>query len=211
MWGRYLRADELPARPDPGTGFPRPPHAPGWVRVRRSRSSDRDRKPSPPPGQGPVVAWYPGSRRVAVVVASWWSVIIIGLFSLRNGFGWMVHWWLWGIFGAAIFWIYLSALSGTCAAGAEWVARGRRWVKIYELAEVSYHTRIGGARLRLRDSGGHRLMIKIEDLHGDRTIWDLVYNGVLYSVIAGGARTNTRLHLDVHVPRPASGPRDGPS
>ena len=61
MLGRYLRADELPARPDPGTGFPRPPHAPGWVRVRRSRSSDRDRKPSPPPGQGPVVAWYTGN------------------------------------------------------------------------------------------------------------------------------------------------------
>jgi len=54
------------------------------------------------------------------------------------------------------------------------------------------------------------MMVKIEVLHGDRTIWDLVYNGILYSVIAGGARTNNRLHLDVHVPRPPVDPEDRP-
>lgn len=33
-------------------------------------------------------------------------------------------------------------------------------------------------------------------------MWDLAYNGILHSVIAGGAETNGRLHAALAVPRP---------
>jgi hypothetical protein len=155
-----------------------------------------------------VVAWCAGNHLDAVLFAGFWAVIISGILILNNGFGWLQYWWAWAILVPGIFWIYRSILSGDCAAGADWVAQGRRWVKVYELIEVSYHSRIGGARLRLRDADGNRMSIKIEVLHANRTIWDLVYNGILHSVIAGGARTNNRLHLDVHVPHPASGAED---
>jgi hypothetical protein len=34
-------------------------------------------------------------------------------------------------------------------------------------------------------------------------MWDLVYNGILHSVIAGGAETNGQLHRYMRVPYPS--------
>jgi hypothetical protein len=78
-------------------------------------------------------------------------------------------------------------------------------VKVYDLVEVTYRMPLGSARLRLRDREGRRLTVKIKLLRSDRAIWDSVYNGILHSVIAGGAHTNSKLHLDMHVPHPKPG------
>jgi len=57
----------------------------------------------------------------------------------------------------------------------------------------------------LVDSAGRRLTVKIKAPRSDRVIYDSVYNGILRSVIAGGARTK------VPYPKPDSenGPRVG--
>lgn len=50
----------------------------------------------------------------------------------------MQGWWAWAILVTGEYFIYRSGLLRECAAGADWVAQGRRWVKVYELIEVSY-------------------------------------------------------------------------
>lgn len=210
--GQRIGVNDLPARPDLATGFPRPPHAPGWVRSSGNRAEERDpgRKPNPPPGQGIVVTWYLGNRRQALRAAAMWAPIMLIFFSIFNGFAWTSVWLIWATFALGVYGCYRAALSRPCSVGADWVAQGRRWVRTYELTAVSFHSRIGGARLRMRDRDGHRMTVKIEDLFGDRVMWDLVYNGILHSVIAGGARATNRVHLDLHVPRPLSGAASDP-
>jgi hypothetical protein len=127
-----------------------------------------------------------------------WCVILGGILVLCNGHLPLV---VWAYIGLASFGLAWSSRTGACTAGSDWVARNRRWVRTYELIEITYRARFG-PRLRLQDSAGRTATIKIESLQGDREIWDLVYNGILHSVIAGGARTDRLLHLVLHLPYP---------
>jgi hypothetical protein len=207
---RYLGVDELPARPDRSTGLPRPPRAPGYSGAPLMGERGPAGAPDPPPGQGPVWVWYRGNRRDALAVAACTLVLIVVMFTLGNGFDWMTDWFMWAFFGLCVFGVYWLQWSGVCAVGVEWLARGRRWVRVYELVDVSYRTLPGGARLRLRDSAGRRLTVKVKALRSDRVIYDSVYNGILRSVIAGGARTNHQLHVNMQVPYPKPDSEDGP-
>jgi hypothetical protein len=86
------------------------------------------------------------------------------------------------------------------SAGAEWYGTGKRWVRIYELVQVTMSQgRRRDAYLRLVDVHGHDLQVSYAYLRRNRLIWDLVYNGILHSVIAGNARTNmsSRVKLDL--------------
>jgi hypothetical protein len=47
------------------------------------------------------------------------------------------------------------------------------------------------------------LSVSLSLLEEDRMLWDLVYNGILHSVIAGQAETNGRLHLHLRLPYPS--------
>jgi len=195
----YLRPAELPARPDRHTGEPRPPHAPAYKGRHSQSGPDPVRKPSPPQGQGPVQAWYPGTSTLATVITGVvWCVILGGILVLRNGHLPLVVWAFIGLVSAGLAW---SSRTGACAAGSDWVARNDRWVRTYELIEITYRARFG-PRLRLHDSAGRTATIKIESLQGDREVWDLVYNGILHSVIADGARTDRQLHLILDLPYP---------
>lgn len=57
----YLTVADLPPRPGPSTGLRRPPYAPGFIghglpaEGSIVRENDSAAKPSPPPGQGPVL------------------------------------------------------------------------------------------------------------------------------------------------------------
>jgi hypothetical protein len=55
------------------------------------------------------------------------------------------------------------------------------------------------------------LSYKMIDIIGsDPRIWNYTYNGILHSVIAGGAETNKQLHLQLKLPYPESArPADG--
>ena len=68
---------DLPLKPDPVTGEPRPPHAPNFRGNEKYNRDTQDRrqtrKPSPPPGQSPVLAWRQGSPRAAIQTGIWGS------------------------------------------------------------------------------------------------------------------------------------------
>jgi hypothetical protein len=202
----YLGDNELPARPDPTTGRPWPPRAPAYAGTDtpadRDPHRERGRTPSPPPGQSPVLAWYRASRRAATMAAAWMFALVAVAFTVGLGFDWVSTWVMWPIIAVGLLGVYSSVRVSQCRAGADWLARRRTWVKTYELVKVTCHSGVGDAELRFEDTAGRRTEIKISDLQSDRDIWDLTYNGILHSVIAGGARTNGLLHVTLQLPYP---------
>ncbi len=182
-WVSYLSVSELPARPDPHTGQPRPPRAPAYPGGEaHGRHPRRGSVPSPPPGQGPTLAWYRETRRGALVAAAWVLALMGGVFILAHGFDWMRMWPIWLVFALAALGVYASTRGTNCAAGADWLASYKVWVKTYDLVKVIYHGHLSGSELDLQDSEGRRLVINIDELSHDREMWDLVYNGLLHSV-----------------------------
>jgi hypothetical protein len=74
-------------------------------------------------------------------------------------------------------------------------------VRTYELVEVKLLKRgRTGNYLRLVDSGGRVLETGYGFVRQNRLVWDLVYNGILHSVISGQATTNMRLHVELGLP-----------
>jgi len=49
-----------------------------------------------------------------------------------------------------------------------------------------------------------QVAVRFVDLSSDRLLWDLAYNGILHSVIAGGAETNWMLRKTLALPCPES-------
>lgn len=212
----YMRVDELPPRPDPETGEPRPPQAPAFDSIRPPRvrqpwpngsydAKDSER-PDPPNGEAPALAWeYPdrfGRLRtgVAAFVLQTLGLSVLQSFNLT----WMTLLWPWLIilvFSAAVF---LAMPYEPCAAGAEWLSIGRKWIRLYELTEIdTTYQRGGNLFLQLTDSDGHHLTVNAEDLRERRFMYDLVYNGMLHSVVTGKAATEKYGILEL--PRPAEG------
>lgn len=209
--GRYLSPDQLPPKPDPLTGLPRPPHAPRYAKreqdpkLDRNRETDPAKAPAAPDGQGPVLAWYRQSRRDRTLNAFWTSVILVVCFSIGIGFSfeWMAYWWMWLVVLIGVILVDWSLRGCMPAAGADWLQqRGRVWVRTYELVKVTAHSRPTGLDLKMTDRDGRSCFAMMNDLQRDRLIWDLVYNGILHSVVAGGAETNGALHSALDVPYP---------
>lgn len=208
----FLSESELPPRPDPTTGVPRPPQAPKYSKPKKpAKERDKDRitdpskAPQPPEGQGPVLAWYkPSQRQKWIVGGGSFFLIVIGV-TLMQGFDlrWMNFWWIWLIVLVGALLIAGTIRGSECSAGAEWFQRkGGGWVRLYELKKVTAQHRSNATHVDMEDRHGGVVMISLSDLHEDREIWDLVYNGILHSVVAGDAETNGRLHSALGVPRP---------
>lgn len=204
----HLGPDELPPRPDLSTGLPRPPHAPTLSRVFAVASADSNREhdpaktASPPVGHGPPLAWYRSSRRGALKIAALGFAFVSIILTLNRGLIWIGMWQVWIVFLVIFIAIYSASLKAEqCAAGADWLAKGKHWVDIYKLKDVAYHIRRGEPELTLIDSENHRMQITLLALQQDRDIWDLTYNGILHSVIAGGAHTNQEVHRSLMLPR----------
>ena len=208
---RYLGLDQLPPKPDPVTGQPRPPRAPGrTARGTGKGNADRDDDladaPVPPVGQGPVLSWYRSSRSYAVQVGAIGFGLATLLLSARDGFQfhWVKYWWAWVGLVVIAFLIGLTQRKGTeCSAGVEWLGGRKTWVRTYELVKVKLSVGVGQFSLSMQDNGGRSLSLPVSALQEDRLMWDLVYNGVLHSVIAGGAATNGQLHRYLGVPYPS--------
>lgn len=208
----YLSVAELPPKPDPETGEPRPPRAPAYGRDGeppkehdKNRVTDPAKAPSPPEGQGPVLVWYkPSSLQKWGVGGTGFLMLVVG-FTIMQGFDlrWMTAWWMWLI--ALVFAALIggSVRGSECSVGAEWLQRkGGGWVRLYELKKITGHRRSNALHLDFEDQDGRVVQISTSDLHHDPGMWDLVYNGMLHSVIAGGAETNGRLHAALDLPRP---------
>ena len=134
------------------------------------------------------------------------AVVLAVLAVISGGAAWLTElkdWTTWALFAVfgAIF--YLIVRGGRFSAGAEWVAKRDKWVRVYELTKVTSHGYFNGAGLLLMDSGGRKVKLRFVDLSTDRLLWDLTYNGILHSVIAGGARTNGTLRRTLALPEPA--------
>ena len=195
------RADSfsLPPKPSAGSGQPFPPHAPAYSGTEKGAPElDRDRitilsrKPQPPKGQGSTLAWYQASPRKGFFAVLWTYVLVIaGLFIVR-GFStdWFHVWWLWVGMAALSLLAYPITMKDNYAAGAEWVMVNKDWALTYELVSVKAYTYSNSLNLHFVDSGGRTLKANISRFQDDRRIWDLLYNGILHSVVINGAETN---------------------
>jgi hypothetical protein len=202
--------ESLPPRPDSQLGEPFPPHGLSYFRG-EGRAPENDpnretrlsRKPEPPPGLGPVLAWHresPRGKAVLVLTGVGLMLAIVAGISLFSGDGLAAfgYWqmWVFVVIGTILTAGPFSYL--TYAAGADWFmverarwgVKKRLWVDLYELKkiDVSY----GGTTFHLflydKDLGLSR---SFEELQRDRRIWDLVYNGILHSV-ANGAQVSVQ-------------------
>lgn len=209
----FLAESELPPKPDPDTGEPRPPQAPGYHVAEKSKEKrQRDRETNPakaptaPAGEGPMLIWYKSSRKAALKVTAWGTLIIPIVVILMQGLSieWMSFWQPWAVLAAFLLLIYLAQRTVECAAGAEWIKHGKAWVRLYELTDVKVKHRSNSMHLDLKDRHGHTVMTQLDDIQQDREMWDLVYNGILHSVITGQAKTNGMVHSALKVPRPAN-------
>ncbi len=201
----------LPPRPDPATGYPRPPHAPLMVGKER-RFAEREhlastRVPSPPDGQGPVLEWsrepLRGRGRYAIPL----PLIVVALAATieTRSVEWMTSWWPWAFVAALALFYYFSARPMMCA-GADWYRCGSRFVRTYELVSATVSRTATGDvswHLNLKDEAGCKTATRLDDLERNPLLWDLVYNGILHSV-RNGAKTNrdSREYLSLRPERP---------
>lgn len=210
---RYLSPNELAPKPDPVTGLPRPPRAPRLgkrdkdSRLDTDRETDPAKKPSPPPGQGPVLAWYRDSQKSRLRTGGCTAIIMVAIFTIGTGFAveWMTYWWMWLLVLVAAVIIGVGRKAVQPSAGSEWFQQhGGGWVRTYELTKVTAMSWPTGIAVTMTDRDGRKVNVEAFDMLEDPLIWDLVYNGIMHSVIAGGAQTNGALHaaLDIPYPKP---------
>lgn len=90
---------------------------------------------------------------------------------------------------------YFLGHSGGYSAGADWLATHRKgYVKLYELSSVKVEHTAGGQSLdiSLTDIHGGFAGASLRQLQRKRALWDLVYNGIAYSVLHGPAIANDK-------------------
>jgi hypothetical protein len=205
--------DELPPRPDPVTGLPEPPRAPGIPEDAPppEKNSGRERDPllapKPPRGQGPLLFWFRLRRGYTLGLATCCGVFTMLLAGI--GYAWdVILAPLSGVMFLAMVGVYyLIGRSERYRVGADWAAGGRRWVRTYELVNVTASSGANddddGIFLTLKDAGGRKMYYRVEKVvEADHRIWNYTYNGILHSVIASGAETNEHLHRRLGVPYP---------
>ena len=219
MERRYLDVAQLPPRPDLVTGLPRPAHAPWFTggdtpaNENWMREHDPALMPPPPPGQGPVLVWFKTSRSGSIIIPILAGFVLAGLGALIVGLDVLTSWAMWIVIAVAMLGMHLFSKNEGCySAGAEWFAMKNDWVRIYELVSVIAISSARGMSITMKDSAGREIDIELADLGTtDRLIWDLIYNGILHSVIAGDARTNPMLHRQLELPYPQSARSDDAS
>ncbi|WP_216207709.1 hypothetical protein [Amycolatopsis aidingensis] len=208
---------ELPPRPDPETGEPFPPHAPGFRNDKgvapehdRSRSTKLSHKPPPLEGAGPALAWHRHSRRSNIRGFFVALGLMFGgafvMFLFEGDLGGLGYWQIW-----IIILVFAYLASGpldyqTTSAGADWIKwdYNKRWyqrrarsnhLKIYELTRIEGYFAGGMLHIRFEDHEGRGADRQVGDLQRDRRIWDLFYNGLLHSVANGAEINRTAVEL----------------
>lgn len=124
------------------------------------------------------------------------SLFIAGFLTLKDwGVGWSSSWTLWRFGTAPVVIFCLQGEYRRFAAGADWFASSeKRYVKLYELTEVTVTNPPGiqAWGLELRDRYGRFAGVLLRDIQQHQALWDLMYNGVAYSVLRGSAQANDR-------------------
>ena len=127
-------------------------------------------------------------------------LITVGYTVLHQDIGWMSIWWMWLIPLVIAPLIALAMRSESCSAGADWFAIGKRFVDTYALSSVEVKAPTHYRELELEDSSGRRTSVQLMTVQANRDLWDLVYNGILHSVVHGGADTNALARRALKLP-----------
>lgn len=97
--------------------------------------------------------------------------------------------------------VYAGLRKKKIGAGADWLSLGRKsWVDTYALTEIKVKTTGSGNYADITDNEGRFVGVDLVGLHEDRDLWDLVYNGMLHSVVLGGATTNRKARTVLGLP-----------
>ncbi|WP_216212492.1 hypothetical protein [Amycolatopsis aidingensis] len=116
--------------------------------------------------------------------------LAVVLLSLINwDVSWLVRTWYLTLplmlFFAGI--VYRQASKDWLAAGATWFQHRTAWVDLYELTEIEIGAAGAKTMLRMRNASGQNVHVALNDLQKNQAMWDLVYNGILHSVVIGHA------------------------
>ncbi len=192
MTAPFPNANQLPPQPDRDTGRPRPPQAPRNFHGRTGTpigQALRKGASPPPAAHGPALEWNQQSRRSAIWSGLIAAALIAGFGSLLfSGFGWVTQWWCWLLIVLCGLAIYKATSNTWIAAGSDWLQNGKQWVDVYKLVEVKIGASGTSQVLRLKDSHGRQIRsVSLSDVQANQALWDLVYNGILHSVLSGKA------------------------
>lgn len=179
---------DLPDKPDPVSGTPRPPAAPTVSDPPSTASRPPGTSDAPPAGHGPPLEVRGSDWWMAPVSAFLLAAVTVIVLSFISS-GWVSSPATW-VVGVFVFLLtLLSETSVRIAAGAHWLRVNRRWVDTYEIADIHLRGVGFGWLLRLRDTRGRRVRVFLASLETNRQLWALVYNGMAHST-DGGARMN---------------------
>ncbi|MBB5154088.1 hypothetical protein BJ970_001622 [Saccharopolyspora phatthalungensis] len=146
-----------------------------------------------------MLEWYQGTIDGAIISGFVVSGLGFLILCFKDwGFDWMWNTpWLWAlVVGVAPLWAGWQLLCDRwgISAGADWLAVKGGYVDLYELTEVKVVGTSGGLAwdLELTDKKGTELSLNTREVQANQALWDLVYNGILNSVLRSSAKTNQR-------------------
>lgn len=144
------------------------------------------RPPAPPPGHGPVLAYYRQKRFIS------WSgglippALAMTAFVLYDGVSAFAKWPLWVIAAFLYGWTVYVHRVYAVAAGSDWVSIRKYWVDTYELTQIQLRGNSANVpRLFLADSGDRSVEMPLTAIEGDSTVWSYVYLGMRHSAARG--------------------------
>lgn len=227
---------ELPPKPNPQTGEPFPPEAPYYAgpdlpegQERKPMTGAPPRQANPPEGLGPALAWRRYGAKEGVRGYLWaLAILIVGItivvFLQYHEFDWFLSWQIWLIITIGAYLMADPLARQTISAGADWVQWKRRpkwyqrrrdrgtFLRIYRLTKIEGYGAGAVLYVRIVDEDGRGIDRTRTELHPDRRIWDLMYNGIQHS-IANGCEINSlaiqMLHLENSPALRLSAPEDG--
>jgi hypothetical protein len=97
------------------------------------------------------------------------------------------------------------------AAGQDWFATRRRWVRLDQLTRVTAAPGPAGTVLHLTDANRRRVSVAVADLARAPRLLELVANAVADAERRGALSLNPRTRACLHGPRPRRGRRGGPT
>jgi len=158
-----------------------------------------------------MLEWNQETKNGALISGLIAAVIVALVPTLETqGLSWATTWYWWPFIVLAGILIYIATGSSWLAAGACWLQNGKSWVDTYELTHIAVKASGVNMMLRLEDSTGRKIgSLKLKDVQRNQKLWDLVYNGILHSVVTGKADPPTNVRTILKLPGGKGQHRDG--